>query len=279
MAEVQTDGKLPIIATAVTAWRDAFRAVSAMPTTAGIVFVIMLIVGGLTMLTIPDTTKAAAAAGNSAFFQFISIVIGIVQSFLMAPLAIATHRYVLLGEVAQGYAIEPSNPRYMRFVGFSILLTTMFALPNFIGSLLPGWGTSDGIAAAWGFVAFIAVVAVVVVAVRRAILFPAIAVDAPAATWSNARNDTKGHSWRVAFVFFCVLVPTMAITMPLTFALLVPARFGEGGRIAYVVISAAVHTVSLCAFAAVASHLFKAYASRLIGPPGGEAAPAPATAG
>jgi hypothetical protein len=277
MAEVQTDGKLPVIGTAVTAWGDAFRAVSAMPTTAGIMFVILLIVSGLTTLMVPDTTNAAAVAGNSAFYQLISIAIGIVQSFLMAPLAIATHRYVLLGEVAQGYAIEPSNPRYMRFVGLSVLISLMFSLPNFIGSLLPGYGTAEDITTAWGFVSFIVVIIAMVVAVRRAILFPAIAVDAPAATWKNARNDTKGHSWRVAFVFFCVLVPLMAITIPLTFTLLVPARLGEPGRIAYVVISAAVHTVSLCAFAAVASHLFKAYASRLLNGVDGAATPSPAT--
>ena len=49
--------------------------------------------------------------------------------------------------------------------------------------------------------------------------FPAIAVDAVGATWSNARNDTKGHSWRVLFVFICTLLPMTIVTMPLTFSI------------------------------------------------------------
>ena len=43
MAEGQIEGKLPIIGTAVTAWGDAFRAVSTMPVLAGIVFAILLV--------------------------------------------------------------------------------------------------------------------------------------------------------------------------------------------------------------------------------------------
>ena len=59
MAEVQTGRKLPIIGTAVTAWRDGFRAVSAMPTTAGIVFVILMIVGGVNVLLMSNVTSIA----------------------------------------------------------------------------------------------------------------------------------------------------------------------------------------------------------------------------
>ena len=278
MAEVQTGGRLPIVGTAVAAWRDAFRTVAAMPAVAGIMFAILMFVGVISLLLVPDVMKAVkvTASSGGAFYQALAILIGVIQSVLMAPLAIATHRYVILGEVARGYAIEPSSPRYRRFVCFSILLTMMFSLPNFIGSLLPGWGTSEGMTTAWNLISFVAIVVIAVVAVRRAILFPAIAVEAPAATWSNARNDTKGHSWRVALVFFCVLVPLMVITIPLTLTLLAPPRLGEPGRILFTIISAGVHTVSLCAFAAAASHLFKAYASRLLNADG-ETTPASGT--
>jgi hypothetical protein len=44
------------------------------------------------------------------------------------------------------------------------------------------------------------------------------------------------------------------------------------------VLSPAIHIVGLCAMAAAASHIFKAYASRLTSPQGGTAVPVTATA-
>lgn len=263
MVEVPTQGKLPIVGTAVTAWGDAFRSLAAMPVTAGAAFLLMLAVGGAALLLIPDVTRMLGR--DSTWPHLVGMATTVVQSVLLAPLAIAVHRYVLLGEASQGYAIEPQRPRYLRFVGFSILIGLLFGLPNLIGSLLPGYGREEDITAAWGLVSAVLVVAIVIVTLRRAILFPAIAVDAPGASWSNARNDTKGHTWRVAFIFLCTVIPMMVLMVPLTFLMFAPPRFGDAGRIVFVVVSAGVQVVALSAFAAVASHLFKAYAARLTG--------------
>ncbi len=70
---------------------------------------------------------------------------------------------------------------------------------------------NPGIVALLGLVVLALFIAVVIVTVRRVILFPAIAVDAPGATWSNARHDTKGSSWRVAFIFVCAALPAMIL--------------------------------------------------------------------
>lgn len=273
MAEVQKEGRLPIIGTAVTAWGDAFRAVSTMPVPAGIVFVILMLIAGASMLLIPDPMKLAKT--SMPWLQVISLITTIVQGFLLAPLAIAVHRMVLLGETTDRYALDPSSPRYMRFVGFGVLVSLLWSLPNLISSLTPH---SYGLSEVAGIVSFVLVIVVAIVTLRRAILFPAIAVDAPGATWSNARNDTKGHSWRVCFIFVCVALPVLMVSLPLTFTLVAPARFGEPGRLVFGIISPAIQILSICALAAAASHLFKAYASRLIDPRGGAARPVTAPA-
>ena len=273
MAEGQIEGKLPIIGTAVTAWGDAFRAVSTMPGLAGIVFAILLVLGGVNLLLMPDPLKLAQT--SMPFIQVVTLITTIVTSFLLAPLAIAVHRMVLLGETTDRYALDPPSPRYLRFVGFGILVTVLWSLPNALTSLSKG---SETVSTVMGVVSFVLVIVIAIVTLRRLILFPAIAVDAAGATWSNARNDTKGHSWRVLFIFICTLLPMTIVSMPLTFILLVPPRFGEAGKIVFAVLSPAIHIVGLCALAAMASHLYKAYASRLIDPRGGAAAPVTAPA-
>jgi hypothetical protein len=99
--------KPPIIDTAITGWVDGFRAIGAMPVLFGIVLAIVLATSLISLWVMPDP----AAMANTWTLQVISIVSTIVQAFLMAPLAIAVHRYVLLGEVAGGYAIDLSSPR------------------------------------------------------------------------------------------------------------------------------------------------------------------------
>ena len=180
----------------------------------------------------------------------------------MAPLAIAVHRMVLLGETTERYNLNLSNSRFRRFVGFGIIIGLFWSVPNLILWFAQGSGT---LLVVTSIVSLILQIVIAIVTLRRVILFPAIAVDALGATWSNARNDTKGHSWRVLFVLFCTLLPMTIVTTPLFFTLMMPPRLGEAGRILFSVISSAIGIVGLCALAAAASHLFKAYASRLTG--------------
>jgi hypothetical protein len=53
------------------------------------------------------------------------------QGFLLAPLLIAVHRYVLLGEVRRYYSFRPIG-RYLRFVGYAVIFEIMFefVVPN-----------------------------------------------------------------------------------------------------------------------------------------------------
>ena len=265
------DLELPVISTATAGWRDAFSALSAMPATGGITFVILLVLGMLSILFMPSPV---AADQRGAALQLVSIVSGIVQSFLAAPLAIAVHRYVLLGEVATGYALDFSSPRYLRFVCFAVLVNVMLMAPNLIFTALPSDKENVAISALGAIVACVLLVVLIIVALRRAILFPAVAVDAPGASWSNARSDTKGHSWAVLFIFICTMIPVIVISLPLYWLLMKPLGTTTSGQIVFAVISTVIQVPTVCAFAAVASHIFRALADDLARPLGTRAAAA-----
>jgi hypothetical protein len=253
--------KPPIIGTAAVAWEDAFRAIGAMPLVAGTAFVIVILMA-LTSFWIVSDPYALAA---SHWLPVYSIVSGIVQGLLLAPLAIAVHRYVLLGETTSRYPLDPFSARYVRFVGFAILVKILWSLPSLIQSFM--WDTPEdtGATALLGLVEFVLFVVVVIVTVRRVILFPAIAVDAPGATWSNARRDTKGSSWRVAFIFVCVALPGTILGGLLYWALL-SGGLGNANQLFFALLGAIVEIPMLCAFAAAASHIFRSRADTLAQP-------------
>jgi hypothetical protein len=246
--------KPPVIKTAAIAWRDAFRAIEVMPVVAGIAFVLYLVMS----LAISVIANPYALVG-SPWLPIVSIGASIVQAVLLAPLAIAVHRFVLLGEETNRYPLDPKSSRYLRFVGFAILVNILWLIPNTIESLATGLG----------IVAFVLVITVVIVAVRRAILFPAIAIDAPGATWSKARLDTKGSSWRVAFIFVLTALPILVINGLLAWLwlLLTPqAQPSAGSLLFFSVVGAVIAIAALCAFAAAASHIYRARADIMTRP-------------
>jgi hypothetical protein len=108
--------------------------------------------------------------------------------------------------------------------------------------------------------------------VRRAILFPAIAVDAPGATWSNAGLDTKGSSWRVVFIFVLTALPVSVIGVLLYWPLLAPQEQPDTVNVLLVSgIGSVVGVAALCAFAAAASHIYRARADVMTRPSGAAA--------
>ena len=252
--------KLPVIETAVIAWRDAFRAIEVMPAVASIAFVLYLAMS----LTISAINVSPYSLVDSLWLPIVSVGASVVQAALLAPLAIAVHRFVLLGENANRYPLEPKSSRYLRFVGFAILVKILWLIPSTIESLLPAARDIDpDVATGLRIVAFVLVIAIVIILVRRAILFPAIAVDAPGATWSKARLDTMGSSWRVAFVFVLTALPILAINgllawfwLPLT----PQAQLNSGSFLFFSAIEAVIAIAALCAYAAAASHIYRARA-------------------
>jgi hypothetical protein len=179
---------------------------------------------------------------------------------LFAPLAIVVHRFVLLGETTNRYPLDPFDARYVRFVGFAVLFKLALVLPNLLTSLQARVAPDSATTAVFGLVTAVVVVVVLIMTLRRLILFPAIAIDAPGATWDNARRDTKGISWRVFFIFFCTALPQLIVSGAIT-ALVLDRG---GGLMLLSIIGPFVGIPTIAAFAAAASHIFQARADNLI---------------
>ncbi len=266
--------KPPIIQTAGLAWRDSFRVIAAMPIVAGIAFAILILLSLVSVWIVPDSYALA----KSHWLPVFTLVSSIVSSLLLAPLAIAVHRYVLLGELTNRYPLDPFRARYLRFVGFAMLLKLLWSLPTITQGYIASAQDAPGITGLLGFGSTVLFIAIVVVTVRRAILFPAIAIDAPGATWSNARRDTKGSSWRVAFIFVLIVAPAVSLFGAAYYFALGP-EFTRFNQLILSVLQPILMVPTLCAFAAGASHIYRARADSLARPAGhtvsSERSPAP----
>jgi hypothetical protein len=250
--------KPPIIGTALAAWADTFRAIGAMPLIFGIALAIDFVLSLATLAVAPD--PATLAASGQMRTALLVVVSAVLSAILFAPLAIVTHRFVLLGETTNRYPLDPFSARYVRFVGFAIVFKLALVLPN----TLIGLESQLPAAAAFQFATGVASVFLVIVAVRRIILFPAIAIDAPGATWSNARRDTKGTSWRVLFIFVCTALPELIVSALIGLVVLSPEfQTGGGWHALFFLIGPAIGIPTVCAFAAAASHIFQARADSL----------------
>jgi hypothetical protein len=191
-----------IINSAITAWRDALHAVRDMKAVAGIAFLLMTAV------------SASEAVVNAYLFPdeggWLQLGLGVVflavHSMVATPLAIAVHRYLLLGETMQRYSLDFSNPRFLRFFAFVMAFYCLaFLLPIWIfASVGSGWG---GLASV---VVFFIVAGVVL---RCIMIFPAIAVDAAGASVGNALFDAKGDGWRISWLILVTAAPIFAIVI------------------------------------------------------------------
>jgi hypothetical protein len=107
--------------------------------------------------------------------------------------------------------------------------------------------------------------AIVVLSVFMAMLFPAVAIDAPGANLRNAVRDT--HFWRTVALALLIVLPVLISLVPS----ILLYNFGEGFSRRWVLISvydSAVTTLALAAAAALGSHLYRAWGNRLNEPQG-----------
>ena len=252
-----TDERPAIIGSPIEGWRYAFAALSRMPGVLGVAMGIMLALNIVTLPLLP-----APQAEPTLGMQVVSFLTSIASGFILTPVAIAMHRFVLLGEVAQRYSLNPSEPRFMRFFTFTVVYQLLVSVPGTL-SLAGKSGTGLGVALALVF--FVLFIVAVIASLRLLILFPAIAVDARGADWRNAMTDTKGHTWRVFFIAILATLPSLIVLLPLYFTLTWPDGPGLAGGIVLSATQAIVSVLTICALAAVASRLFASFANKLNG--------------
>jgi hypothetical protein len=206
------------------------------------------------MDTVWDLSFGVADGVTRYLFGFLRACLG---GLVLAPLAIAIHRYVLLGEVGTSYSFNPSDRRLVRFVGAEIIYSAVFFAPLAAASIaMDTWKLS--LPALGGVLSAIAVV--IVIGIRLLMIFPAIAVDAPGASWGNALADSRGKTLRL----FCTLVLAALVVLIPTYSLsvIIPTSHSMGWNI-FSLAQSASHILYIAVTAAIVSLFFRVIGQRL----------------
>jgi hypothetical protein len=183
------------------AWRDMRHIFDAIYKMVVIAFVITAAIYVPLSLIPPRATLTVS-------FLLVILLTLTMHTFLITPYLIAVHRLIILGELTTNYQLTPGEPRFRHFFGWSfIILALTFVVPSLLllalqASLLSSFQLIVGVVS----------VGVVVVPLRAIILFPAVAVDAPGASWSRAMADTRGYTWRIYFIVVLATFPLVFVS-------------------------------------------------------------------
>lgn len=246
---------------------DVVRALRAMPHVLVTAFLIVL------ADTVMRVTIDAAYQRQGA--SLIALTFSLAFAFLLVPYMIAVHRFVVLGEVTTHYRVEPQLPRIMRYFGSSIILAMLAAVPAAIAGALARSTELETWQVAAIVVAF--VIGPMILWLRMTILLPAIAVDAPSASWTNAFHDARGHATGILLVFavtaaliavaFVVAAVAWLIVMVFLMVLSklsVPAPMAAGlGKALMLLTWSAAAVLSATLLAAMTSRLFQLIGKRV----------------
>jgi hypothetical protein len=195
--------RLPVVATVAAAYREWWRACSALRTLVFSAFVILLAVAAVSDF-IPQRFWDQGLLG-----EVLSLAQQAIRSVLLAPILIGIHRFVILDETARGYGFPAGEPIFWTFVAWLFVLDVLIGLPlDLLGLMqalnVPVW-TSTFI-----FVVLLAVA--VILALRLSILLPAIAVDAPGIKPALALADTRGYALRILAITVLAAIPWLAVS-------------------------------------------------------------------
>jgi hypothetical protein len=247
--------RLPILPTLVAAYRDLGRLLTAMRALMLSAFFIMLatsVAAELVSQRLWDQELAGEALG---FAQ------NAIEAFLLTPVVIAIHRFVILDKITSKYTVPIGEPVFGIFFGWLLSLKVLIGLPfDLLGVLQTlNWSLP---ASTLAFA--LALIAAIGVLLRLTILLPALAVEAPGATLSHALADTKGHVLRVLALFFLALAPWLGAAIGGVLLL------GRGATITgsplamlSLVMGGVLQTITLSLTAVIASHAFMALAAQV----------------
>jgi hypothetical protein len=242
---------------AFQAWRDVGRVFRELPGAALIALAVMVLVGAAQELLAP----APDDLGSSGFDLVAAIAAMLAQTFLITPYLIAVHRLIILNERAAHYALTPGEPRFRRFFVWSLAMSLAVLIPFLIALLLTH---SPG---ARAIVMLVCAIALVYVTLRIILLFPAIAVDAPGATWANAWADSKGSAGRILLMLLLAALPIIVALFLLTLVISVSAVMAGGLTAQRLVFAAAMAgaggMVGYTLVVVIASRLYEWLADRL----------------
>ena len=200
------------------AWSDTRATLRALSGPAQIAFFLCLVMSVVRRLLLPESAGTATAMLLGEF------ILSVAQAFLLTPFLIAVHRFIILGEIGR-YVLAPGEHRFQLFFLWSIALSLLAWVPPFLIYGFPLRPTA-GLVVAFVLGCLVYIVAATIISLRLIVLFPAIAVDAPGATWRNAMADTKGRAWRILFIGLLAALPLVGLALLLA---LIAFSFGGPG--------------------------------------------------
>ena len=190
---------------------------------------------GLAVFTFVGRAQAGWAADNAE----LQLALDALSSILLLPVQIVIYRFLILREDGSTNAWANSPPRMLRMVGWTIVLWVFMSVLPYLTKLLEStWANMIATVAGW--------VVAIVLLVRFAILFPAIAVDAPGATLGNVWADTKGRIWLIVKTALIASLPLLAVGIAagaIGDSVKVPDRLGTLGDSTYEFLATILFTV------------------------------------
>lgn len=203
MSEATERASPPIWQTAVASWQSVLYAIRRLPRLTASAICVCFALYFVVMLLPSDGSWSSRSTGlvrsAAVFFGPIAIT---------AALQIRVIRWVLLGETTDHYIWEPSRHLGVVSTWFGVLalFDRRDRIVEALGVSLPGSAST------------MIMIAAVSATVKLALIFPAIAIDAPGRGWRDAWVMSKGHFWRIGTTLAC----TNLIAVPLVLLLLFP---------------------------------------------------------
>ena len=194
---------IPSIRQAVgLAYRDLKAVADAMPWLTIMALALMIMFDTLIELQTPR------GPGDTMALPLVIFVIGLVQTLLLTPYLVAVHRFLILGEAAGHYVFAPREPRNQLYFLWWAFFSVVAVAPVFVPAVPASAETARALT---GVLVLVYFIVVMIAGLRLTTLFPAIAVDAPGATWRNAVADTKGYVWRIFLIGVSAFLPVMVL--------------------------------------------------------------------
>jgi hypothetical protein len=188
---------------------------------------------------------------------------------LLAPFMIAVHRYILLGERTRRYSIEPASQHFQLFAGWLVVLGLLASIPSYLvvattpAGPIYHFGRPPSPDPAQIVMLFAVLSTVFVLLTRMIILLPAVAIDAPGATWQNAFADTRRNTWYVVLASFLPAIPLLLLFAAALFFVRLTVPWWPAALLVGYLMLMAMYFILLALTAVVVSRLYQALGDRL----------------
>lgn len=253
----------PVFQTALYSWATTLNVIKRMP---GVFLATWIATWPLE--SVSPWWRASFDDDFSWAAQAVELLCIVLRALVATPLAIAVHRFALLGEVAHIGSLGSHPARFRRFFVFALVFEVALALPLTVDVVRHVLMLSESVEAVLYLAILVATLAVFIIALHVLLVFPAIAIDAANATWRAAISDSRGKSARIFVTVVVICIPLLLTYVPYAFHFEPEGRMSFAQAAAFGLVDAAISVLTISLYAAMASRLYLAFGRRLGRPEG-----------